>query len=109
GRWAAVKRSRSRLRKTWSQAAGGYLTLGAIFVLLALPRILFCLGGGLAGGIVGLIVGGAIAVVYWLILRLLGAAAQSILVTALYRYATTGKLGFGFPENVFAAGRPSAR
>src|SRR5205807_1335691 len=57
----------------------------------------------------GLIGGVAIAAVYWLILGLLGAATQSILVTALYRYATTGKLGFGFPENVFAAGRPTAR
>jgi len=50
-----------------------------------------------------------VAVVYWLVLGLLGAAAQSILVTALHRYATTGKLGFGFPENVFAPGRPTAR
>ena len=109
GPWAAVKRSGSLLRKTWGEAAGGYLTLGAIFVLLALPAILFFIVGGLVGGIVGLIVAGAVAVVYWLILGLLGAAAQSILVTALYRYATTGKLGFGFPENVFAAGRPTAR
>ena len=109
GPWAAVKRSGSLLRKTWGEAAGGYLTLGAIFVLLALPGILFFIVGGLAGGIVGLIVAGAVAVVYWLILGLLGAAAQSILVTALHRYATTGKLGFGFPENVFAAGRPTAR
>src|SRR5438067_3420408 len=109
GPWAAVKRSGSLLRKTWGEAAGGYLTLGAIFVLLALPGILFFLVGGLAGGIVGLIVAGAVAVGYWLILVLLGAAGQSILVTALYRYATTGKLGFGFPENVFAAGRPTAR
>ena len=74
-----------------------------------MPAILFFIVGGLVGGIVGLIVAGAVAVVYWLILGLLGAAAQSILVTALYRYATTGKLGFGFPENLFAAGRPSAR
>src|SRR5438093_3092682 len=109
GPWAAVKRSGSLLRKTWGEAAGGYLTLGAIFVLLALPGILFFIVGGLAGSIVGLIVGGAVAVVYWLVLGLLGAAAQSILVTALYRYATTGKLGFGFPENVFAPGRPTAR
>src|SRR5881392_1664775 len=109
GPWAAVKRSGSLLRKTWGEAAGGYLTLGAIFVLLALPGILFFIVGGLVGGIVGLIVAGAMAVVYWLILGLLGAAAQSILVTALYRYATTGKLGFGFPENVFAPGRPTAR
>jgi hypothetical protein len=59
--------------------------------------------------VVGLIVGAAIAVVYWLILGLLGAAAQSILVTALYRYATTGKLGFGFPENLLGARSPSPR
>src|SRR6266550_3390241 len=109
GPWAAVKRSGSLLRKTWGEAAGGYLSLGVIFVLLALPGILFFIVGGLVGGVVGLVVGVAIAAVYWLILGLLGAAAQSILVTALYRYATTGKLGFGFPENVFAAGRPSAR
>src|SRR5437870_1801345 len=30
GPWAAVKRSGSLLRKTWGEAAGGYLTLGAI-------------------------------------------------------------------------------
>src|SRR5213594_744172 len=100
GPWAAVRRSGSLLRKTWGEAAGGYITLGAIFVLLALPGILFFIVGGLAGGIVGVIVAGVVAVVYWLILGLLGAAAQSILVTALYRYATTGKLGFGFPEGM---------
>jgi len=54
-------------------------------------------------------VGLGIAVVYWLILGLVGSAAQSILVTALYRYATTGKLGFGFPEDLLAARYPSAR
>src|SRR5213595_487448 len=63
GPWAAVKRSGSLLRQTWGEAAGGYLTLGAIFVLLALPGILFFFVGGFAGSIVGLIVGGAVAVV----------------------------------------------
>src|SRR5712691_9819148 len=109
GPWAAVKRSGSLLRKTWGEAAGGYITLGAIFVLLALPGFLFLLLGGLIGGVIGLMVGAAIAVIYWLLLGLLGAAAQSILVTALYRYATTGKLGFGFPEGVFAARGPAVR
>src|SRR5216117_3902627 len=109
GPWAAVKRSGSLLRQTWGEAAGGYLTLGGMFILLALPALLVILLGLVVGGVVGLLVGLAIAVVYWLILGLVGSAAQSILVTALYRYATTGKLGFGFPENVFAAGRPTAR
>ena len=84
---------------------GGYFSLGAIFILLALPGLLLFIGGVAIGGIAGLLVGAGIAVVYWLILGLLGAAAQSILVTALYRYATTGKLGFGFPEGLLA-GRP---
>lgn len=107
GPWAAVKRSGSLLRKTWGEAAGGYITLGAIFVLLALPGIAFFVIGVLVGGLVGLIIGIAIAAVYWLILGLLGAAAQSILVTALYRYATTGKLGFGFPEGMFTGRGPT--
>src|SRR5207245_241504 len=95
GPWAAVKRSGSLLRQTWGEAAGGYLSLGGIIVLLALPALLAPLLGFLLGGVIGLIVGLGIAVVYWLILGLVGSAAQSILVTALYRYATTGKLGFG--------------
>src|SRR6266571_1096655 len=36
GPWAAVKRSGSLLRQTWGEAAGGYFSLGAIIVLLAL-------------------------------------------------------------------------
>src|SRR6266571_1718145 len=87
GPWAAVKRSGSLLRQTWGEAAGGYLTLGGIFVLLALPALLVILLG---------------LVVYWLILGLVGSAAQSILVTALYRYATTGELGFGLPRDLVA-------
>src|SRR6266571_2976255 len=102
GPWAAVKRSGSLLRKTWGEAAGGYLTLGGIFVLLALPALLVILLGLVVGGVVGLLVGLAIAVVYWLILGLVGSAAQSILVTALYRYATTGELGFGLPRDLVA-------
>src|SRR5437588_8102153 len=97
GPWAAVKRSGSLLRKTWGEAMGGYFSLGAIFILLALPGLLLLIGGVAIGGIAGLLVGAGIAVVYWLILGLLGAAAQSILGTALYRYATTGNVGFGFP------------
>src|SRR2546427_4693416 len=109
GPWAAVKRSGSLLRQTWGEAAGGYLSLGGIIVLLALPALLVPLLGFAIGGVVGLAIGLGIAVVYWLILGLVGSAAQSILVTALYRYATTGKLGFGFPENLFAARSPSVR
>src|SRR5438094_3754205 len=109
GPGAAVKRIASRRRETGGEDMGGYFSLGAIFLLLALPGLLLLIGGVAIGGIVGLLIGGAVAVVYWLILGLLGAAAQSILVTALYRYATTGKLGFGFPEGLLATGIAASR
>lgn len=100
GPWAAVKRSGSLIRQTWGEALGGYLTLGLIFFLLALPALLgFVLGWWLAG-VTGILVALGVAVVYWLILGLVASAAQSILVTALYRYATKGELGFGFPANL---------
>ena len=102
GPWAAVKRSGSLLRQTWGEAAGGYFTLGGIFLLLALPGLLLIIAGVVFGGLLGLVVAGAVAVVYWLILGLIGSAAQSILVTALYRYATTGELGFGIPRSLVA-------
>src|SRR5206468_1472245 len=51
--WAAVKRSGSLLRHTWGEAFGGYVTLGGIFVLLALPMLIVILLGALAGGVTG--------------------------------------------------------
>jgi len=53
GPWAAVKRSGSLLRQTWGEAAGGYLTLGGIFVLLALPGLLLIVLGAVIGGLLG--------------------------------------------------------
>jgi hypothetical protein len=42
------------------------------------------------------VIGIVIAVVYWIILGLVFSAAQSVLVAALYRYATTGKVSEDF-------------
>src|SRR5438552_16547105 len=39
GPWAAVKRSGSLLRQTWGEAAGGYISLGEIILLTALPAL----------------------------------------------------------------------
>src|SRR2546421_7526637 len=63
GPWAAVKRSGSLLRQTWGEAAGGYLSLGGIIVLLALPALLVPLLGFAIGGVGGLRIGVGITVV----------------------------------------------
>ncbi len=96
GPWAAVKRSASIFRKTWGETFTGQFTMGGIFVLAGLLGILAIVLGAALGGILGFIVGVIIAIVYWVILGIVASAASSILVAALYRFATTGKVAEEF-------------
>ena len=96
GPWAAVKRSAHLFKTTWGETLVGGFSMGAIFVLLGLAGILFVVVGAAVGGITGLLVGLVVAVVYWIVLGLIASAASSILIAALYRYATTGKLAEDF-------------
>lgn len=97
GPFAAIKRSGSLIRKTWGEAAGGYLTMSAIFVLLGLAGLIFIFIGAALGTLMWIIVMVLAAIIYWVILALVASAAQGILITALYRYATTGQVAEGFP------------
>lgn len=97
GPWAAVKRSGSLIKKTWGEAAGGYLTMTGIFVLLGMVGFLFVIIGVAIGTLTAILLTFLVAIVYWLILALFASAAQGVLVTALYRYATTGQVVEGFP------------
>ena len=106
GPWGAVKRSASILKNTWGEALVGNLGMGAIFFLLGLPGLLGILIGifgiiswGVAIGVVILI----ISIVYLVLLAIINSAAKTVLVAALYRYATTGKVseefqGFSFQQ-----------
>jgi len=96
GPWAAVKRSAHLFKTTWGETLVGGFSMGAIFVLAGLAGILAIILGAILGGVAGLVVGLVVAVVYWLILGLVASAASSILIAALYRYATTGKVAEDF-------------
>jgi hypothetical protein len=96
GPWAAVKRSAHIFKSTWGEALVGGFSLGGIFVLLGLAGILAPILGFVLGGLPGLIAGIVVLVVYWIILGLVASAASSILIAALYRYATTGKVAEEF-------------
>ncbi len=96
GPWAAVKRSAHLFKTTWGETLVGGFSMGAIFVLLGLAGILIVVAGAIVGGIAGLLVGLVVAVVYWIVLGLIASAASSILIAALYRYATTGKVAEDF-------------
>jgi hypothetical protein len=96
GPWAAVKRSASIFRRTWGETFTGQFTMGGIFVLAGLLGILPILLGLALGGMLGLVIGGVVAFVYWVVLGIVASAANSILIAALYRYATTGKVAEEF-------------
>ncbi len=96
GPWAAVKRSAHLFKTTWGETLVGGFSMGAIFVLLGLAGILIVVAGAIVGGLTGLLVGLVVAVVYWIVLGLIASAASSILIAALYRYATTGKVAEDF-------------
>ena len=55
---------------------------------------------GHRGGSMAIIVGVIIAVVYWLCMAVLASAVSGVLLTALYRYGTTGKLSEYYSEQV---------
>ncbi len=96
GPWAAVKRSAHIFKSTWGETLVGGFSMGAIFVLLGLAGLLAPVLGFVLGGIIGLAVGAVVLIVYWVILALVASAASSVLIAALYRFATTGKIAEGF-------------
>ncbi len=102
----SVKQSTQLIAKTWGEslvAAGG---IGAFIMLLAvgglaLPVVAFFISPTAA------LVALAIMVVYWIGLAVVSAALSGIFRTALYLYATEGRMPAGYtPEyvqNAFAA------
>ena len=96
GPWASLKRSVSILKNTWGEALIGNLGLGAIFFLMGLAGLIPIIVGLLIMTVWSIVIGFVIAIVYWLVLGLVASAAQSVLVAALYRYATTGKVSEEF-------------
>lgn len=95
GPWEALKRSAGIMRKTWGESLAGNVGLGLVTFVAMLPGIAAIVLGGVLGTVneQPLFTGVAIAVgVLWIIaVSLISSALQSILLTALYLYASQGK------------------
>ena len=101
---AAVGRSISLLKKAWGEALVGQLGLGFVLFLLAIPVVLLMVVGvaALAGGMVPLGIALLVAGVIGLLLHsAIGAALNTILLAALYQYATDGKVPEAFDRDTF--------
>jgi hypothetical protein len=100
GPFEAVSRSVALLKKTWGEALVGSAGLGLFKFLLALPGILLLVGGvalSVALPPVWLGIGvAALGGVWLLATAAIGAAMDTIFLTALYQYAAFDKVPDGF-------------
>lgn len=97
----ALYRSADLFTQTWGEQLAGGFSFGLIFVLLALPAAFLPLLGRNLGR-EGVLAGIVVAVLYWLLLSVVSAAAQGIFMAALYRYATTGEVSAGYSRDDLA-------
>jgi len=99
----AMKRSASILKASWGEALFSNLGIGLIFFLLALVGVFVMVLGiyliVAASVLIGIVLV-VIAVLYWVFLAILSSAVQAVLMTALYRFATTGKTSMEFPAPI---------
>src|SRR3954470_12137674 len=97
----ALKRSKDLFKKTWGENVIGQFGLGAVGLLLSLPGLLF-IGVGVAIGTAGVIVLGAIGVIWLVASAVVVSALSGIYRTALYHYAANGHVPGEFSDIDFS-------
>ena len=96
----AIKRSASVLKGSWGEAMISNLGIGLIFLALGIVGLVPIIVDFVIGGSMVIIAGIIVAIVYWLCIAVLATAVSGVLLTALYRYATTGKISEYYSEQV---------
>jgi hypothetical protein len=100
----ALKNSSALLKRTWGEQIGGNLGIGSALMIASLLGVIPIVLGFMAGGPVGIIGGLIAAVLYWMLVAIIGSALTGIYQTALYVYASTGTVPEGFtPEYIQGA------
>lgn len=103
GPFKAIGRSKDILRRTWGEALVSNISVGLIFFLVSLPILLLLGFLFIATVSTGMLVPAllilGIFVLFIIILWAVHTALKAILMTALYRYATTGVAGLGIPDD----------
>ena len=87
----ALKRSKDLFKRTWGENVLGQFGLGAVGFLLTLPGLLL-IGIGISLGTAGLIVLGAVGVVWLVVAAVIVSALSGIYRTALYHFAAYGQV-----------------
>lgn len=93
---AAIKRSTQILKERWGEGFIGNGSIGLAMFLLLLPAMALSFAVMVA---VHPIAGAVLLVLSIMTVALMGSTLSGIYLSALYAYATTGKVGMSFDEN----------
>jgi len=104
GPWDALKRSTRLMRRTWGETLAGKMGLGLVIFAAMLPGIAVIALGSAASAASGSVVLAGVGIVLgivWIVgVSLVASAVQSILLAALYLYASEGTAPPQFDESL---------
>lgn len=99
----AVKRSSKLFRDTWGEKVVGGFSLSLVSMVLMLPGFGLWLAAIFLGGIMGLLIGTVLMVLYFLLLSVFMSAVGGIFNAALYRYACFKQVPPAFSQELIAS------
>ena len=99
----AIYRSSELFRETWGEKVVGGFSLGLVFFVLMLPGFALWFGAVQFWGQSGMVIGGVVMGLYFLVLSVMSSAVQGIFNTALYRYACDQAVPAGFSKELIAS------
>jgi hypothetical protein len=100
---AAIYRSAELFRETWGERVAGGFSLGMVFFVLMLPGFALWIGATQFWEQRGMVIGGVMMGLYFLLLAVMSSAVQGIFNTALYRYACDQAVPPGFSRELIQA------
>jgi hypothetical protein len=97
---AALYRSAELFTETWGEKVVGGFSLGLMFLVLMIPGIALWLAAIRVWGQSGVVFGGIVMALYFLVLSVMSSAVQGIFNAALYRYACDQAVPPGFSRDL---------
>jgi len=98
----AIKESASLFRKTWGETLIGQVSIGIVFVILAVVGMIPVALALMSGSFTLFLILLAIFIIYIAILMVIGSGLQGVYNTALYLYATTGNVPEAYSKELIA-------
>jgi hypothetical protein len=97
---AALYRSAELFTETWGERVVGGFSMGLVFLVGMIPGFALWFGAIRVWGQTGMVVGGAVMALYFLVLSVMSSAVQGIFNAALYRYACDKDVPSGFSREL---------